>query len=514
MTTKKDRIYYSIISIVIFLFLLLPGEGFYSLYKDSAAYLNYAKRVGVMPFYQIFLQGNRLLFGESAFLYAAAIEQTLFAAVCCVVFFHFLREYYAVKRVEALPLLIAILTPLTINLPISMVNREILTEAFSYPLFYIFMIFVIRAVSEKTNRMFIKVCIFSCLMAMVRTQMQLTFVIAAAVWFYIRWRRCDGKKISYKLTKAFVTVCQCAGIFLALILILLSINEVGQTVISLTSSEGIAEETAEERAAEENYKNSGNAGDEQDTGNEEDNEKTENEGKRENNVTVQYGSLLIDKTLYEMDYEDYRLFEEEELQRFYLAVFEQMEMERNRYVYAREGLWKWQDIMNGIAGGTDILNAEIREYRAAYPDCGLDYEKAVNQICMELLRVHWPRILYHFLCLIPVGTLCTVFFQIEEIYLACHIFAFGAYFGAALLMIIWYRRRNEAPRYWEGMMACIAVNWIWILTMCMLFFGMQRYMIYGFGPFWSMVYILALKLLQCRIRQRRQGYVRKARKVG
>lgn len=473
MVEKKTSLYYLIISAILFCFLLLVGEEFCALYTDSQAYLTYTKRIGVMPFYQIFLQMNRIIWGESLFLNAAVIEQTLFATVCCMGFYRFLCNYFQLKKLEALPLLVAIITPLTINLPRSMINREIMTEAFSYPLFYIFMIFVIRAVSEKTKRMFVGVCVCSCLMAMIRTQMQLTFCIAAAVWFYIRWRKYDGEGFLYKFRKGIWTVGHCAGIVIILMLVLLSINWVGQTVISLTVPE----------------KEQGKAG--------------VSAAHNSNNVTNQYGNLLEDKTLYEMDYEDYLLFEDEGVRQFYLAVFEQAELKQNRYVYARDGLWKWEDIMNGIAGGGTVLSAGAAAYETAHPDNGLDYHKAINLICMKLLQAHWPRMLYHILCLIPVGTLCTVFFQIEEIYLACHIFAFGAYFFAVLLTIFWYRQGREIPRYWESMMACIAVNWIWILAMCLIFFGMQRYMIYGFGPFWSLVYILSLKLLQRWFLQRR-----------
>ena len=470
---KKDSLYYFIISIGVFAFLLFAGEEFCAIYKDSQAYLTYTKRIGVMPFYQIFLQMNRRIWGESIFLYAAVIEQTLFATVCCVAFYRFLCNYFQLKKLEALPLLVAVITPLTINLPRSMINREIMTEAFSYPLFYIFMIFVIRAVSEKTKRMFVGVCVCSCLMAMIRTQMQLTFCIAAAVWFYIRWRKYDGQRFFDKCRKGIGTVCQCVGIVIVLLVVLLCINWAGQTVISLTAPE--KEQRKVSVSADHNS----------------------------DNVTNQYGNLLEDKSLYEMDYEDYLLFEDEDVRQLYLAVFEQAERKQSRYAYARKGLWKWQDLMNGIAGGTAVLGDGINAYQAAYPDSTLDYNKAVNEICIRLLRAHWPRILYHVLCMIPVGTLCTVFFQIEEIYLACHIFAFGAYFFAALLTIFWYRQGREIPRYWESMMACIAVNWIWILVMCLLFFGMQRYMIYGFGPFWSLVYILSLKLLQRWLLQRR-----------
>ena len=457
---KREAVYYLIISIAVFSFLFFAGESFYTLYIDSTVYLSYTKHTGVMPFYQIFLQINRSFFGEDYFLYAVAVEQTILATVCCMSFFCFMRTYFTVKKLSALPMLVAILMPFAINLPTSMVNREILTEAFSYPFFYIFMIFVIRAVVEKNRKIFIVLCVCSCVMAMIRTQLQLTFGIVAFVWFYLGWRKCDGKKLSFKFRKSIIRVCQCCGIVAGLFLTLLVVNKAGQYIILTTGTTGGGE----------------------------------NRTAQSDNVTVQYRSLLIDKTLYEMDYEDSQLFENEEIRELYLHIFKEAELKKNRYIYARNGLWKWQDIMNGIAGGTNVLHEGVSSYQAAYPDSELDCSQAVDRICIKLLQAHWGRMLYHFLCLIPVAMLCTVFFQIEEIYLLCHFFAFAAYLMAILLTMVQYRKEKEDSKYWEGMAVCISVNLIWIFVLSLFFFGMQRYMIYGFGPFWSMVYILFLRI--------------------
>lgn len=128
------------------------------------------------------------------------------------------------------------------------------------------------------------------------------------------------------------------------------------------------------------------------------------------NVTKQYGHLIIDKAIYEINEEDYLLFDDNEMKKLCIAIFEEADARKSRYVYAQEGLWKWKDIMEGIASGTSIAISGWTQYYDDNPNTYLTYE-SVNDIAFVLLKEHFGRVFYHTLCMMPQGFICTVFFK-------------------------------------------------------------------------------------------------------
>ena len=224
------------------------------------------------------------------------------------------------------------------------------------------------------------------------------------------------------------------------------------------------------------------------------------------NITDQYGHLLIDKAIYEIDEDDFLLFEDEELQKLCQAIYEAADREKNRYVYARKGLWMWEDIMNGIAGGTHMAEMGWTAYLAENPDTNLTYS-AVNQIAAALAFEHLGRIVYHTIRMMPQGFICTVFFQKSSIYLLCYIIVLLIYVSS-LAFVIWGYRKKEIPRqYPEFLLGCIVVNILFVLIMTIMFFAMQRYLIYCFGIFYVSYYLMAMKFVQyyCERKKDRQN---------
>ena len=529
--TAVDRksVYYISMAMVFGIVFLLLGERGYLLWKDSEAYLAFDGRVGIMPLYPLYLHANKILFGEGICLYTAVAGQTILAGICILAFTEFIRRRFCLSYLASYPVyLFSMFMPFTVNFPESISNHDILTEALAYPLFYLYMICFLKSIFDKKYRDIVLLVIVSVILALTRTQMQLIGAMNAAAFFYVAWMRGRtlhlGKQIGRGILCAFASVI----IVAAGEALILGANSAGQNIISAINKSEMQEKTppvestvsVEEASAEETSASSESismaetvtqkAGQEEaeqrETAVEVEEEQAEPDTAAVSNITDQYGHLLIDKAIYEIDEDDFLLFEDEELQKLCQAIYEAADREKNRYVYARKGLWMWEDIMNGIAGGTHMAEMGWTAYLAENPDTNLTYS-AVNQIAAALAFEHLGRIVYHTIRMMPQGFICTVFFQKSSIYLLCHIIVLLIYVSS-LAFVIWGYRKKEIPRqYPEFLLGCIVVNILFVLIMTIMFFAMQRYLIYCFGIFYVSYYLMAMKFVQyyCERKKDRQN---------
>ena len=469
-------IYYPIIMVIYIIVFVFWGDNAVLLWKDSSAYLAFDNRVGIMPIYPLLLHINKIIFGEGLFLYFIVAEQTVFTMGCVFCFTEYIRKRFTLSYFCTYPLIIiSISMPFTVNYPLSISNHDIMTEALAYPFFYIYMVIFLKAIFDKRYKDFIFLILASTGLALLRTQLQLIIVFNAAAFFYVAWMH--GRK--YSLKKQMLRVI---GIIVGCIIII-GIGEVGilganflgqKAVVALNSMPNIVSETdTENNVAEKSNVVS------QETG--------------VGNVTKQYGHLIIDKAIYEINEEDYLLFDDNEMKKLCIAIFEEADARKSRYVYAQEGLWKWKDIMEGIASGTSIAISGWTQYYDDNPNTYLTYE-SVNDIAFVLLKEHFGRVFYHTLCMMPQGFICTVFFQKEQIYMLCHIIMIFIYLSAFALVIWAYRVREIPNIYAEFLLGCIVINILFVIILSTLFFSMQRYLIYCFGIFYVAYYLMLLRV--------------------
>lgn len=515
--TAVDRksVYYISMAMIFGIVFLLLGERGYLLWKDSEAYLAFDGRVGIMPLYPLYLHANKILFGEGICLYTAVAGQTILAGICILAFTEFIRRRFCLSYLASYPVyLFSMFMPFTVNFPESISNHDILTEALAYPLFYLYMICFLKSIFDKKYRDIVLLVIVSVILALTRTQMQLIGAMNAAAFFYVAWMRGRtlhlGKQIGRGILCAFASVI----IVAAGEALILGANSAGQNIISAINKSEMQEKTppvestvsVEEASAEETSASSESismaetvtqkAGQEEaeqrETAVEVEEEQAEPDTAAVSNITDQYGHLLIDKAIYEIDEDDFLLFEDEELQKLCQAIYEAADREKNRYVYARKGLWMWEDIMNGIAGGTHMAEFGWTDYLLENPDTDLTYS-AVNQIAVALVFEHLGRIIYHTIRMMPQGFICTVFFQKSSIYLLCHIIVLLIYVSALALVIWGYRKKEISGQYPEFLLGCIVVNILFVFITTIMFFAMQRYLIYCFGIFYVSYYLSAIK---------------------
>lgn len=476
---KKEYIFYICILITSILFFTLVGERSYYEYTDSWQYITISMGQGIMPAYPLFIHAHRLLLGEDAFLYGVIASQTVISIGCLILFVFWIRKRFKPGFIISGLVAVVSLVPYTLDLPEVLVNHSILTEALTYPLFSLFVIAFTETAIRKQYRWLLLTMIMAEIMAMIRTQMQICFIFAAAVLVYLVWSKRVEKTVVKRILSLVLSLL--AGLLLvgAAEVILLNVNGRLQAKARIISYSLEAEEAADDVQPEEGE--SIQSLQEEITGD-------------STNITDQFVCVLLNRGLYEMDEEDSLLFEDAEIRQVFQAFYKAAEDSGTRYVYAKEGLWKWKDIMNGIAGGTYTMLDGWEEFQRKNPESDLNknWSKATNVIAFTLLKKHWPRMLYHTLCMLPQGFICTVFFQIKEIYGLCHIYTFLVYLVAIIFATIGFLKRKSgfSSERSEFMLVMLVINIGMVVIISVIFFGMQRYLIYGFGAFYSALLLM------------------------
>ena len=487
---------------------LLAGADSYILFDDSGSYLNMERYVeGVMPLYPLFLRMNRILFGEAVYLQAVVVEQAVFACACLIVFTNLVRRQFGLGFPESYVIFFLSFLPFTTDMPVAMTTQEIVTEGIAYAAFYLFMAVVLKAVWEKRIRYIIILFLITLLLAATRSQLQILFGICGIIFFYValagKWGNGrengnSGRRLLLRLLTgaAGCLVIGLVGVWCTSRISIVYQQELARYTRRLESSKGSVEnaESASgdmEKGTETAEDNSPSAEAAEDNGSEREVEQAA--------VAGQYTSLIFSRGMYEAEYEDYQLFEDEGLQELYLYLYEAADRAECRYIYARPGLWMWKDIVGGIGSvGVECFYAQNEYYRSR-PEIAQSREYAnirnANQmtIGITLIKAHLGRLLYHTVMLLPQAFICTVFFQIARFYLLCHIITLILYLSAIALMIWAYADKKAERAYAEFMSAVLGTNLLMILVISFVFFGQQRYLVYDFGIFYMAYFLLLLQ---------------------
>lgn len=479
---QKDILFYlSLVMISVYVF-LLAGEKGYILFDDSHTYIERWYTEGVMPVYPLFVRVNKIIFGEAGFLYAIVIEQALIATLSVISFTKMIKQYFSLRYLEAYLVYIATLLPFTLELPTAMITHMILTEGIAFALFYLFVEIMLKAVWERNIKWLAGGWFMALFLSLIRSQLLLLFGVWGVVLIYIgmiRWSH--GRRKGIKIV----------GILMGCVLMgLLGItantrinSSYQQTVNRLRDAHDKTREQ-ETVVEEENLRDNKNSG-------------------QMSAVSVsQYASLLYSRGMYEADYEDYQLFAEEEMQQLFLAMYEAADEAECRYVYAEKGLWMWRDIAGGIgAVGNEGAAAQRAYYEEKRPEVLTDnnaYRALSNKnyavIGSTLLKKHMGRFLYHTIMLLPQGFICTVFFQVEKVYLLCHLITLFLYLSALALMIWGFADRKIERKAAELMAFVLGTDCVMVVLISMVFFGQQRYLFYAFGLFYVAYFVLLLQI--------------------
>lgn len=421
-------------------FLLLAGIIFYfflgkrwiSIEDDSPFYLGDAGHEGVMPVYPAFLKLLRAILGEEYYLDGAVIVQSLLAVVCTLVFLIVLKRRFALKLWEELLLYAACMLPFSIYLPESGITHQIMTEGLTYSLFYIYFLFLLNFVMDRKYYWGIALIIMSFILMFIRSQLMLLLLSTFAAFVYVIIRKLCARENAKKLISVFVGVLIVAcGTFVSLF---------GKKLLEIP----------------------------------------------------QFTTVLMIRGFYEVDYEDKELFATPEMQKIFERVYKAVDEKEYRYVYARQDLYMWQDLVCDRI--TSIAYAEIRDYLSEYPESDISNTAAVRELGSTILLRHFDRYLYHTLRLMISGFIAAVFWQIKPIYLLCHFIALFLYLYAIGGSVFCLRHKKKSPEA-EFMLTVVGFILIMIISVNVMFTGLQRYVVYAMGIFYCAAYLLFKELV-------------------
>jgi len=513
---KKDLLFYLSLAVLGLCALLFVGSREPVLFDDSGSYMRVERFEGVMPVYPLFLLLNQWLFGRERYLDAVIIEQAVFAAACMILFVREMKNRFSLCYPEGYLLFFLSLLPFTTELPQAMITQTILTEGLAYALFYLLTLFLLRAVWERSFLWTAVSFALVFLLAMLRSQLQILFGVCGIVFLYLMWKR--GGTGVRRLMNVLAGLAGCVLIAFAGIRITADAVEtyysliqdninINMCIMKIQDPEYYEEFSIGEDGADRNADEIQNA------------IRGRQEEKKADGkpiVMSQYTSLLFSRGMYEADTEDAQLFEDETIRELFLAIYGEAEREGQTHSGEEKGLWMWRDIVGGIGkvGKTGLLVG--RQYYQE--ECPEIYEadnfneiwnRNMQTIGITLLKRHFGRFLYHSLMLLPQAFVCTVFFQIEPIYLLCHLVTLFLYLSAAGLMLWGYRDRRTTNQAAEFMALVLGTNVVMVVLISLVFFGQQRYLVYHFGIFYIAYYLLLRELWNIRIRQKlnalRQG---------
>lgn len=485
----------------LFLLLLALGHGGPVIFDDSNSYMRIRWHEGVMPVYPVLILFNECVFGAAWYLWALVIEQALLAAFSVTALEETLRMRFGLRPLEGILICLFALYPYTIEMPFAVMTQAVLTEGIAYSLFYLFLAVLLPAVWDKSYIRFAGAFCMTFLLAAVRSQLQILFGVCGIVFFYLVCMRGRGKSRGKKALRVLAGIAGCVGVSLAGIFLIFGllkgyrfmladdqlIGRLGLEVQYPRIEQALLEE---EKEAAENQEETSDTDPE-----------TELSGAARNFSTSQYATLLFSRGMYEADYEDVELFQDPLLKGLYLALYEAVDAEKERYVYAEEGLWMWKDIVGGIGKiGRTCIWVPSEYYLQHAPEIisseqfGSIRTSHQQIIGLTLLKAHFGRFLYHTLMLLPQAFISTIFFQFAPLYGFCHLATAFLYLSAAALMIWGYRDVRAKREGAETMALVLGTNVVMVLVISLIFFGQQRYLVYAFGPFYMAYYLLLRNL--------------------
>lgn len=454
--SKQDTITYGILILLGLLFYLLPGE-WISIQDDSIAYLSMRGKEGVLPGYPIFLLCFKKIFTEQYFLHAVVIVQSLLAVVCTFLFVLVLKKQFHLHRFECIFLYILCMLPFSIYLPEAGITHMILTEGITYSAFYLFFIAVLKTVWSLEGKWYLASMAVAFLLGLIRSQLLFLQVIC---FFLLIW--IVAKKIKKRTLHKFIGCI--AALFIGIILAYGSyklIYKIVKVDIQYSSTQKHI-----------------------------DSEKQEGNLRSESS---QFSTLIIARGFYEADETDVDLFDDNMMREIFQRAYQLADQDHHRYEYASDGLYMWQDLVYDKMN--IYVSQAIEEYDQQYPDTrNRSANSIMNELGLKVLIKHFDRYIYHTIRLMMPSFIATVFFQIESIYLLCHLVALFLYLGAIIASIVTFKTSKNMKAV--AFMVTILITMVsMVFIMNVIFIGLQRYVVYGMGIFYCAFYVLLRELV-------------------
>lgn len=488
-TNNKKSLFFtfSIILLNILFFFLIGQRGYIEM-RDTASYCQPNLTEGIMPIYPFLINICRLIFGDYCLDAVAAIQGSL-ATIIITTFILFLKKIFELRYWECYLLWMAAVLPFAIELPKYVLTHVIYTEGIAYSFFYVFAMAALNTLLNPIwKKWFVLTVMIAILMGLMRPQLMLMLILCSVLLIY---KLLAGKKSRWSLNvgigvalSILLVFCGAIGIFKIRALYISTIGswfeqrfeadgEIELAIEKNVEKESVAEKQiqpadTEASAAETEPKQGASLG--------------------------QVGSALICRAFYEAEAEDYQYYKDIDMQEMFSRIYAECDKQQILYPYAKKGLWMWEDLTQTEI--YHIASREIGDYlREKYPEIdNNDLQQKITQIKISIalteLRLHFGRFLYHCFRLMIPGFISCIFFNIEAIYLLCHIVVLFLYMSAFLMALYVLRCKRTGSDAAQFMLAALLSCIVFVGVVNAVFFGMQRYFIYNMGIFYCAYYMV------------------------
>ena len=491
--SDKRAVQILVLAVMGILFYLFLGQEWVAIEDDTPFYLN-PRKEGVMPVYPLFLFVTKCVFGENLYLDAVVVIQSVLAIICTMVFVLYLQKQFQLKLIETVLLYIASMLPFSIYLPESGITHQIMTEGLAYAFFYLYFILLLQYVFTQKIRWIVASTAMAAFMELIRSQMLFLLGVTAAVFVCVEFVKGNKDKIGRRIIRAAVDcVIGVAGILIVVSLVykIFGWYWVHQIpVIENWNQKAVAEQTEVLETA------SGASAGRQEENTVQEKVDTASANEESQSSMSQFTTIIIIRGFYEMDAEDIELFDGPEMKEIFQRMYDAVDAEQYRYVYARQDLYMWKDLVKDEIPWVVTRQGTI--YLQDNPDAEIGGSGSVKtrgvRICREmglkLLLHHFDRYLYHSFRMMISGFISSVFFQIERIYLFCHIITLFLYLIAAVGIIYCLKKGGNRK---VAAFAFTTLGYIFLMVTVtnLVFLGLQRYMVYAMGIFYCSLYLLA-----------------------
>lgn len=479
--SKKFVLYLSLIVMCMVLLSLGQERGPY-LESDSYSYMD-IRNIITMPLYVIFLRLHQLAFGMDNYLGAVVISQTLLISVCVVLFVAYLRKSLNLSLPITFLATLLSMMPFCIKLPEHTAAQEILTEALAYPLWYIFALFLLKMIWEKKMTSFVGAFVSAWLLSLTRNQMQLAYGFLALAVVYILCVKCYRKGWLKSWNKKIIGGI--GAVILALLICLTGIlftSGTNQGILSFiqfvesNNDTGIQQEETEEST----------------------DSKTEetDEGLYQNITTSQFTWAIFWRAIYSADPGDAAYIEDPYVRYFYEKMMDYAVSTGNHESVQPMYLRIWNDILESC-GAIGHYVVEIPDEIAA-EEIFTEQETVDINVCASIINrvilTHHPwNYIRVTLKLMMGGLVSAIFFSNERFYTLCFIIAYSMFLLSFILLGLGIRWKVDR-KYLTlmGMNQTLVVGLVTVTNL--IFAGMQRYLIYDFGLFYTAMLLLLVQV--------------------
>ncbi len=440
---KNKYIYYVILLVTGLGFFFLLGQADYVLYTDSMTYLEPTQFVSERYIiYPLFLNLCRNLFGNDYFLSLVFWIQGGLAVLVSWWSAEYFRKRFELSYFWSILIYFCLFLPYGYSLPESVATHHILTEGLSYTLFHFFLLQIVKGFLEASWKNMTTA--LAALIVLVLLRGQLLFLVPVFGIFIIAFIL-RKRKVHFDIKRNLIKILLAAGcLFIVL----------NMAFIWLISS-----------------------------------------GKFLQATTAVSGRVLC---LIEED--DEALFEGHELFIYHELYDAVMESGTNADTF-RSGLRGWEDIASASNENTKIAREVVQAYYVTYMSDRIEdgIDKIIASMSGKLLQAHYAEYWGMTLILCLESLVLSIFIQPSRIFTLCNIVALMLYIFSAVFFVRSLRIKKDADITipYTVTMTALLFN---VLITNLLFYGMQRYIVYTFGYFYLSV-ILILSKFRLKVKE-------------